>query len=345
MKGSRSPLPILIAVAAAALPTACGGRVEINPIVPAMKVSPERTPQASPIEVTYTWTVEAGAKKIPPGYRAFVHFLDSRHRVLFNDDHLPVPPPDQWETGKTYSYSRTVFVPAGSHVGPTQLAMGLYPAHGRGERIALKEEDAGMRAYRVGRIELLPQTENVPVAYKEGWHGRETDEKNPGLERTWTKKEAVLSFQNPKRDVVVYLEADTCTKCVPQPPVLTLSVGGKVGLAVPIGSSEIFLRKVRFKAADLGAAEWVDLRLSMNQSFVPKQVTPATSQDERELGLLVYHLWVGEADKLGAPPDVVDAGPVTLPAATAGTTTRPGPAASPAAAKATRPASPPAKKP
>ena len=60
----------------------------------------------------------------------------------------------------------------------------------------------------------------------------------------------------------------------------------------------------------------MDLRLSMNQSFVPK-VKGVNTHDDRELGLLVYHLYVGEADKLGNVPDgdVVDAGPVTLPAA------------------------------
>jgi hypothetical protein len=58
----------------------------------------------------------------------------------------------------------------------------------------------------------------------------------------------------------------------------------------------------------------VDLRLSMNQSFVPK-LTGVNTHDERELGLLVYHLYVAEADKMGNIPatTVVDAGPVTLP--------------------------------
>jgi hypothetical protein len=316
MSSGRAPL-VSLASAALLLPACGGGRVEVNPIVPAMKVSRGRVPQASALEVTYTWTVEAGAKKIPPNYRAFAHFLDSRRNVLFADDHTPVPPPDQWEPGQTYSYARTVFVPVSSYLGETQLVLGLYPGQGRGERIALKEEDIGMRAYRVGKLELVPETENLPVAYREGWHGREPHPQDPRLERMWTKKEAVFSFKNPQRDVIVYLEADTCSTCFPKPPVLTVSVGGKTGLTVPIDNSLVFLKKIRFKAADLGTDEWVDLRLAMNQSFVPKLLTPPTSQDARELGLLVYHLYVGEADKLGSPPNVVDAGPVAPPAAPA----------------------------
>jgi hypothetical protein len=113
---------------------------------------------------------------------------------------------------------------------------------------------------------------------------------------------------------VVYLEADTNYKAFDQPPVLTMAVAGKTGVVVPIPNSEVFLEKVKIKAQDLGNDEWVDLRLAMNESFVPK-VKGVNNHDERELGLLVYHLYVGEADKLGNIPatTVVDAGPVTLP--------------------------------
>ena len=185
--------------------------------------------------------------------------------------------------------------------------MGLYRDR---ERVALKAEDAGMQEYKVGKIELLPQTENIFPVWKEGWHNPEALPENPSVERTWSKKEGIVSFKNPKRDVVVYLEADTCVKCFPQPPVLTVAVGSKVGLVIPIEDAKVFLKKIKVKAEDLGADEWVDLRLAMNQSFVPKLLTPPLNNDDRELGLLVYHLWVGEADKVGAVEDLVDATPL-----------------------------------
>ena len=61
------------------------------------------------------------------------------------------------------------------------------------------------------------------------------------------------------------------------------------------------------KAEDLGTDEWVDLRLAMNQSFVPKNLNPPLNNDDRELGLLVYNLFVVDAAQAGAPEGVVDA--------------------------------------
>jgi hypothetical protein len=234
--------------------------------------------------------------------------------MLFDDDHEPVPAPVTWEPGKSYSYTRTKFIPIYPYVGEVEVRTGLHPSPGRGERLALKAEDRGLREYKVATMELLPQTENIFPVYKEGWHNPEALPENPAVERTWTKKEAVLSFKNPKRDVIVYLEADTCVKCFPEPPVLTVSVASKVGLVVPIPTAQIFLKKIKVKAEDLGTEEWVDLRLSMNQSFVPKLLTPPLNNDDRELGLLVYHLYVGEADKVGPVEGIVDAAPLAPPA-------------------------------
>ena len=176
-------------------------------------------------------------------------------------------------------------MPIYPYVGDVEVRMGLYPHPGRGERPALKGDDKGMREYKVATFELLPQTENIFLVYKEGWHNPEPHPDNPAIERTWTKKEALATFKNPKKDVVVYLEADTNPKYFTQPPVLTVAVGPKVGLILPIEGSDVFLRKIKVKAEDLGEGEWVDLRLSMNQSFVPNQQVPPPNNDPRELGL------------------------------------------------------------
>jgi hypothetical protein len=239
-------------------------------------------------------------------------------------------------------------------VGDVEVRMGLYPHPGRGERPALRGDDAGMREYRVAKIEVLPQTENIFLVYKDGWHNPEPHPENPALERTWTKKEALVSFKNPKKDVVVYLEADTNIKALPQPVVLTVAVGSKVGLVLPIESSDVFLRKIKVKAADLGTEEWVDLRLMMNGSFVPKLMSPPLNNDERELSLLKYQLYVGEADKLGtlSGPEVVDAAGLpaealkALAAAKAPAAKAPGAKAPATKAPATKApvAAPPAKK-
>jgi hypothetical protein len=345
LRRSWRAVAVLGLAALAALP-ACRRRkpAEVNDIVPKIEVNRSRAPLGSAVEVTYTWQLEPSAKKLAQDHRAFVHFLDSHRVMLFDDDHVPVPPVGQWEPGKTYSYTRTKFIPIYPYVGDVEMRVGLEPV-ARGERVALKAEDAGLREYKVGTMELLPQTENIFLVYKEGWHNPESSAQNPSLERTWTKRDALVSFKNPKKDVVVYLEADTNSKAFDQPPVLTVAVGNKTGLVVPIENSDVFLKKIRVKAADLGEEEWVDLRLSMNQSFIPK-AKGVNATDDRELGLMVYHLYVGEADKLGTVPQVVDATPVSLPplgtvaSSTAAKTTaaaRPSPAAKAPASPAAKP--------
>ena len=88
---------------------------------------------------------------------------------------------------------------------------------------------------------------------------------------------------------------------------LTVSVGNNVGLRFPIDGPQVFLKKIRVKAADLGTDEWVDLRLSMNQSFVPKNLTPPLNDDDRELGFNVYHLYVVDAEQAGSSEGITDA--------------------------------------
>jgi hypothetical protein len=351
---------LAVSLAVAVLP-ACSRRkpAEINPIEPSVAFNRTKVPLGSAVEITYTWKLEPGAKKLTSDYRVMVHFLDSHKNLLFEDDHPPTPAVTAWEPGQTYSYKRTKFVPIYPYVGPVEVRMGLYTTGGKGERVALKGEDAGMSEIKVATIEFLPQTENIFIVEKEGWHSPESSANNPAQERTWTKREAVASFKNPKKDVVLYLEADTNFKAFPQPPelVIALSPVGAApaaapaaakapakgapaaptapaarGLAVPIANSEVFLKKVRFTAADLGDGDWVDLRLVMNQSFVPKAL--GLNTDDRELGLLVYHLYVGQADQLGAIDGVVEAGPVALPVA---------PAVAPAASPATSKSAPPTK--
>jgi len=284
--------------------------VEVNPIIPSIEVSRERAPLGSALEITYTWTLEPGAKKLDRDYRAMVHFLDTHEVMLFEDDHMPVPPPSTWEPGETYSYTRTRFVPVYPYVGEVEVRMGLYPYPGRGERPVLKGDDRGFREYSVKTMELLPQTENIFLVYKAGWYNPETHPENPGIERTWTEGEALISFKNPKKDVIVYLEADTCVKCFSTPPELTVSVGDNVGLRFPVDEPSIFLKKIRVSAEDLGDEEWVDLRLKMNESFIPNQLDPPLNNDDRELGLNVYHLYVADADTVGSAEGVVDAEPL-----------------------------------
>src|SRR5688572_28397524 len=73
-------------------------------IEPSVTFNQNRAALGSPVEISYTWKVGSDVPKMAEDYRALVHFLDSHEVMLFEDDHVPVPPPTQWEAGKTYTY-------------------------------------------------------------------------------------------------------------------------------------------------------------------------------------------------------------------------------------------------
>src|SRR5881392_1205709 len=167
---------------------------------PSFSVSQSRVPLGSPVEVTYKFTVANDAPKIAENYRVFVHFLDSDKERMWTDDHdLPIPT-TQWKPGQVIQYTKTMFVPIYPY-------MGLY-SQASDSRLPLAGENNGQRAYTVGKLELLPQTENVFVMFKDGWHAAETPPDNAAVEWQWTKKEATLSVRNPKKDVIFYLHLD-----------------------------------------------------------------------------------------------------------------------------------------
>jgi hypothetical protein len=343
------PYRALLVVTPLLLALGCNrrGAVPANDITASFKANRMSAPLDSAIEVTYTWTTGPEFKKVDGNYRALVHFIDQGKILLFTDDHAVTPPPSSWEPNKTYTYTRTVFVPVVTYIGDATVTMGLYP-DGRGERIPLKGEDFGLREYAVAKMQLLAQVENVRVYYKEGWHNPEPGP-NPMVETTWTKKEAVLSFKNPKKPVIVYVQFDAPYSPKNYPagaPVLTLSAQGRAGFTHTFENGELVERKIRFKAEDLGTEDTVELRFSTDKTIVPKLLGMSPT-DDRELGVRVYDVFVGVEDELGQVPNVVDATPMAPAPAAKGAK----PGATPVAAKsgttppaAAKPAASPVKK-
>ncbi|MEO8359466.1 MAG: hypothetical protein ABI672_05495 [Vicinamibacteria bacterium] len=314
------------------------GAVPANDITASFKANRMSAPLDSAIEVTYTWTTGPNFKKIEGDYRALVHFIDQGKVTLFTDDHAITPPPSQWEANKTYTYTRTLFIPVVTYIGDATVTMGLYPTAPRAERIPLKGEDFGLREYTVAKMTLLAQVENVRVYLKEGWHNPEPGP-NPLVETTWTKKEAVLSFKNPKKPIILYLQFDApySPKNYPAgPPSLTVTAQGRAGFKHTFENGELVEKKIRFTAADLGTEDTVEVRFNTDTAIVPKSLG-MSSTDDRELGVRVYDVFVGVEDELGTVPNVVDAIPMAV-APTASASMKPGAKATPApkaAAKAT----------
>ncbi len=267
----------------------CSGKQPPPPPVASASVSigHARVPLGSPVEMKYRFVVSQGAK-IDGDYRVFVHFLDKSREMMWADDHFPPVPTSQWKPGQVVEYTRTMFAPVYPYVGESTVEVGLYQE--KGKRLPLGGGiDKGHQSYQVAKFELLPQTENVFLIYRDGWHATELGPEGATVDWQWTKKEAGLAFRNPKRDVVFYLHVDQPPKEVPTPTV-TVRLGDQVvDTFVPAGDT---LRKVPLSAAQLGQNEMAEMKIDVDKTFVPAQVTGLNVHDSRELGIRVFHAFI-----------------------------------------------------
>ncbi len=270
---------------------ACSEPQDNTPPAGSIGVTLSRTRVAlgSPVEVTYKFTVAPNAPALGDR-KVFIHFLDVDDELMWTDDHEPVPPTTQWKPGQTVEYTRTMFVPNYPYVGLTKVIAGLYAIE-KNERVKLAGEDRGDRSYPVAQLELLPQTENVFVIFKDGWHATEVANNDRGVEWQWTKKEATIAFRNPRRDSVLYLKVDN-----PGLKVLSQELGiwnatDLLG-TVEVTKEDSEVQRFALPAARLGAADMVELRLVPDHTFVPATESGANTGDQRELGVRVFNLFV-----------------------------------------------------
>jgi hypothetical protein len=249
-----------------------------------------QAPLGSPLEVTYKFQVAADAAPFDQNYRVMVHFLDGDQEMRFTDDHDPPVPTSKWQRGQTIEYSRTVFIPIVSYIGDATVHVGLYSPKDQ-RRLVLAGQDTGQREYNVAKIQLLPTSENVFILYKEGWHPNETPGDNSAVEWKWTKKVATVSFRNPKKDSVFYLDADN-PGTYAEPQTVTVKVNGQPVDTIAVTPRQEFVHKTPLTAAQLGSADMVELALEVDKTWVPALVPAANSRDPRELGVRVFHVFV-----------------------------------------------------
>lgn len=280
---------VLLAVVAAAC-----ARVDDAPPVatPSMSLNLTDVPIGSPLEMTYRFAVAPDAPAFTDEYWVFVHFVDNNGELMWTDDHQPPTPTRNWRAGSTIEYQRTMFVPKFPYVGETRVEVGLFsPA--TGERLPLTGESDGQRAYRVARFTMQLQTDNLFVVFRDGWHDTETGE-GTGREWQWSRQEATLAFRNPRRNVRLYLEADQPGAGVfTEPQQVVLRIGDTViDMFTPPATGASELRRVEIPADRLGAADTVEITLSVDKTFVPAEVPALKSSDPRELGLRVFRAYV-----------------------------------------------------
>jgi hypothetical protein len=72
---------------------------------------------------------------------------------------------------------------------------------------------------------------------------------------------------------------------------VTVSIGTEVVDTFSVGrTGEV--RRIPLTVSQLGVGEQVELRLSLDRTFVPSVVTAGAQSDKRELGLCVFHAFV-----------------------------------------------------
>lgn len=285
----RSTLALAIAA-----PLAACSKTDSAPPVATVSFSPSkaRAPLGSPIDLTYKFDVAPNAK-IDGDYRVFFHLQDSDGKSLWIDDHTPPVPTSQWKPGQKIEYTLTRFVPVVPYVGEATVRVGLYKPGG--ERLPLvgdaTDRASTDREYKVGTLQLLPQSENVFVMKKAGWHPPEFAPENPAIEWSWTQKLAVLNFQNPRKDVTLYLEYDARPDVFDRPQQVTITSAGQPVSTFAADSSDKVLRRITITAAQLGTNEMAEVRIDVDRTFTPAKL-PTGGTDARELGIRVYHHFI-----------------------------------------------------
>jgi hypothetical protein len=272
---------------------ACSEAEDTTPPVGTMQVSLSRPKVAlgSPVEVTYKFTLAADAPSLGQR-RVFVHFLDADEELMWTDDHDPPTPTSEWKPGQAVEYTRTMFIPSYPYVGSAKVAAGMYST-GNNERLKFSNEDRGDRSYKVADFELLPQTENIFVIFKDGWHPAEVVTEGAGrTEWQWTKKEATIAFRNPKRDVVLVLQADNPAASGNAAQQVSIQIGDQQISTVQLSASSAPVLKFPITAAQLGTGDMVEMKFTADKTFVPALDQSMKSGDPRELGARFFHVFI-----------------------------------------------------
>jgi hypothetical protein len=282
----RVPVSTAVAAVALTLSISCGGKSADEPPVatPSLTFNRDQVPIGSPVKLTYKFTVLPNAT-FDADYWVFVHVLDPSGERLWTEDHLPSPPTSQWKPGQTVQYTRTVFVPNYPYIGEAVVRLGLYnPSNSK--RLTLDAPEVSRKEYVVAKFQLLPQSENIFLIYKEGWHPAEVASDNPTSEWQWTKKIATISFRNPKKDATLYLEYDARTDLFKPPQQVTFRLGDQPVATFAADSRDKKLLTFPIAASQFGAADMADLVIDVDRTFNPG------GGDQRELGIRVFHVFV-----------------------------------------------------
>jgi hypothetical protein len=250
---------------------------------PSISLNKERAAIGSPLRMTYRFEPLA---KIDKDYAVFVHIMDPEGEKLWQDDHQPPVATSTWQPGQPVEYTRTIFVPNYPYIGEAVIRLGLYDPS-TGKRLSLNATETSRQEYAVRKLTLLPQSENIFLIYRDGWHPQEIDPNDPSSEWQWTKQNATIAFRNPKKDATLYLEYDARPDLFTPPQQVTVTAGGQPIATFPADAKSRTLKMFPLTAAQLGIGEMAEIGIGLDRTF-----KPGSGGDTRELGIRVFHVFV-----------------------------------------------------
>jgi hypothetical protein len=280
----RSAVLVSSLVSVAAFTGCSRGSDDQPPVAaPSLALNREKAAIGSPLTMTYRF--EPSEKKVDGNYWVFLHVLDQEGERLWGDDHEPPVPTSSWRPGQKVEYSRTVFLPSYPYIGPSQIRLGLYMPS-TGERLPLSGTEVSRREYLVGKLQILPQSENIFLIYKDGWHTAEVHPQDPSIEWQWTRKAGTITFRNPKKDSTFYLEYDARTDLFNPPQQVTVRIGDQVITRFAADAKETRLITMPISAAQLGSGDVSEMAIEVDKTFQPG------GADTRDLGVRVFHAFI-----------------------------------------------------
>jgi hypothetical protein len=284
----------IVAAALIALASGCSKRVEVPPVANiSFSAFPQRVAVGSPVELTYKFDVLPGAA-INGDYVVFVHVLHARGDIVWTDDHEPPIKTSQWKPGQTIGpYTRTRFVPPFAYDGRATIVMGLYKP-GSDERLTLatsanEARFAKVQEFKVGELAILPASDNF--RFGSGWYDLDGDPAHPADRWRWTQQSAAITLRNPKRDSTLYLESAARTSAFSVPQTVTIVADGQAVTTFVADNAERMVRRIPIAASQFGAGDIAEIRIEVDRTFNPSKL-PVPAPDNRELGLLVFNLFV-----------------------------------------------------
>ena len=113
-------------------------------------------------------------------------------------------------------------------------------------------------------------------------------EKDASMSWRWMEPEGVVRLKNTGKDMVLKIAGRAPVERFKQAPVIKLTLNG-TQLDEAKATAELLTREFTVTAAQQGAGEWSELKISSDKSFVPKDTDPGAT-DPRRLAFSVTKL-------------------------------------------------------